>query len=547
ADPRAHSVEHSLEVQVPFLLRRNPNVQIVPVLIGRAVQKELREISAAIARTIQESRERVLLLASSDLNHYEDRETSNHKDKLALDAVVNLDEETLLEQVATHNISMCGVLPAYIVLVAAKALGAKHAELLNYRTSGDVNGDYSAVVGYGAVARCTLPILVKHMSIDPRKVTIIDFDQNEDALKPWIAQGMTFIKDRVTEENLGSLLGKHLSAGDMLIDLAWNIECTDILQWCHDRGVLYVNTSVELWDPGSGTFNPTGALGTARDHHTATLLRDGRVLIAGGDDYNNHYFDTAELYDPDAGTFSATGSMATARQGHTATRLDDGRVLIAGGDNGGRSNLASAELYDPSTGKFSATGSMTKARAHHTATLLTDGRVLIVGGCRVTSECNSTLVASAEIYDPNGGTFSATGLNVNARAWHAASVLPDGRVFVAGGVGATVKDLSSAEAYDPQSGTFSETGSMAKGRWDYTATQLTDGRVLLVGGWGDKSVALASVEVYDPQMSAFSPTGSMTTVRDAHTATLLKDGRVLVVGGRDGDNWPTATAELYQP
>ena len=151
ADPRAHSVEHSLEVQVPFLLRRNPNVQIVPVLIGRAVQKELREIGAAIARTIQESRERVLLLASSDLNHYEDRETSNRKDKLALDAVVNLDEETLLKQVATHNISMCGVLPAYIVLVAAKALGAKHAELLNYRTSGDVNGDYSAVVGYGAV------------------------------------------------------------------------------------------------------------------------------------------------------------------------------------------------------------------------------------------------------------------------------------------------------------------------------------------------------------------------------------------------------------
>ncbi len=151
ADPRAHSVEHSLEVQVPFLLRRNPNVQIVPILIGRAMQKELREISVAIARTVQESRERVLLLASSDLNHYEDQETSNRKDKLALDAVVNLDEETLLKQVATHNISMCGVLPAYIVLVAAKALGAKHAELLNYRTSGDVNGDYSAVVGYGAV------------------------------------------------------------------------------------------------------------------------------------------------------------------------------------------------------------------------------------------------------------------------------------------------------------------------------------------------------------------------------------------------------------
>ena len=151
ADRRAHSMEHSLEVQVPFLLRRNPNVQIVPILIGSAARKDLREIGAAIARTVHECGERVLLLASSDLNHYEDKETSNCKDKLALDAVVNLDEETLLRQVATHNISMCGVLPAYIVLVAAKALGAKHAELLDYRTSGDVNGDYSAVVGYGAV------------------------------------------------------------------------------------------------------------------------------------------------------------------------------------------------------------------------------------------------------------------------------------------------------------------------------------------------------------------------------------------------------------
>ena len=111
------------------------------------------------------------------------------------------------------------------------------------------------LVGFGAVARCTLPILVKHMSIDPKRVTIIDFDQNDDALKPWIAQGMTFIKDRVTKENLGSLLGQHLSTGDLLIDLAWNIDCCEIVQWCHDKGILYVNTSVELWDPYAGAEN----------------------------------------------------------------------------------------------------------------------------------------------------------------------------------------------------------------------------------------------------------------------------------------------------
>jgi homospermidine synthase len=115
------------------------------------------------------------------------------------------------------------------------------------------------LVGFGAVARCTLPILIKHLSIDPKRITIIDFEPNDDALKPWIGQGMAFVKDRVTPENLGSLLGQHLSGGDLLIDLAWNIDCCEIVQWCHERGVLYVNTSVEVWDPyaGAGNKHPT--------------------------------------------------------------------------------------------------------------------------------------------------------------------------------------------------------------------------------------------------------------------------------------------------
>src|SRR5579871_2209850 len=100
------------------------------------------------------------------------------------------------------------------------------------------------LVGFGAVARCTLPILVRHLSIDPKNVTILDFDPNEAALKPWIEQGMAFVNDRVTPENLGSLLGKYVGRGGLLIDLAWNIDCCEIVQWCHDNGVLYVNTSV---------------------------------------------------------------------------------------------------------------------------------------------------------------------------------------------------------------------------------------------------------------------------------------------------------------
>jgi len=105
------------------------------------------------------------------------------------------------------------------------------------------------MVGFGAVARCTLPILLRQISVDPNKLTIMDFEPNMGALEPWIEQGVTFVKDRVAPENLGTLLGQHLSAGDLLIDLAWNIDCCEIVQWCHDHGVLYINTSVEVWDP----------------------------------------------------------------------------------------------------------------------------------------------------------------------------------------------------------------------------------------------------------------------------------------------------------
>jgi len=104
-------------------------------------------------------------------------------------------------------------------------------------------------VGFGAVARCTLPIFLDHIKIDPRNVTILDFEPDERALRPWMERGVTFVRDKVTPDTLGSLLGRHLSTGDLLIDLAWNIDACEILQWCHDHGVKYINTSTELWDP----------------------------------------------------------------------------------------------------------------------------------------------------------------------------------------------------------------------------------------------------------------------------------------------------------
>ncbi|MBK8475028.1 MAG: homospermidine synthase [Opitutaceae bacterium] len=112
-------------------------------------------------------------------------------------------------------------------------------------------------VGYGAVAECTLPVLFKHLQIAPQNVTVMDFEDRTEKLKKWIAKGIRFVRNRLTQENLGAVLGQYLSSGDLLIDLAWNIDACELLQWCHDHGVLYINTSTELWDPYHSGKHPT--------------------------------------------------------------------------------------------------------------------------------------------------------------------------------------------------------------------------------------------------------------------------------------------------
>jgi acetyl-CoA carboxylase carboxyltransferase component len=299
------------------------------------------------------------------------------------------------------------------------------------------------------------------------------------------------------------------------------------------------STATPLAKIGRGTFSPTGSMVAERESHIATLLTDGRVLIAGG--WNgSDYFASAELYDPKTGAFSSTGSMATIREGDTATLLSDGRVLIAGGRNGSAA-VASAELYDPATGAFSSIGSMATSRAGPTATLLSDGRVLIAGGWNGSDRGD---VASAELYDPKTGAFSSTGSMATSREEHTATLLSDGRVLIAGGWNGSAA-VASAELYDPKTGAFSSTGSMATIRHSHTATLLSDGRVLIAGGWNG-SAAVASAELYDLKTGAFSSTGSMATSRVQHTATLLSDGRVLIAGGASGSGH-VASAELYDP
>jgi uncharacterized delta-60 repeat protein len=298
-------------------------------------------------------------------------------------------------------------------------------------------------------------------------------------------------------------------------------------------GVGNTLSSTELYDLAAPGWTATGALSIGREDHTATLLSDGKVLVAGGmgsrsGGSGSDYLSSAELYDPATGRWTATNSLNKPRINHTATLLPNGKVLVAGGYNSGTGHLSSAELYDPATGRWTATGSLITARSYHTATLLPNGKVLVAGGYRPDS------LSSAELYDPATGSWTATGSLIAARVWHTATLLPNGKVLVAGGY------MSSAELYDPASGSWTATGSLIAARVWHTATLLPNGKVLVAGG-----ADISSAELYDPATGTWTAAGAMRNERASHTATLLPIGKVLVAGGGGGDL--LSSAELYDP
>jgi len=369
---------------------------------------------------------------------------------------------------------------------------------------------------------------------------------------------------------------------------------------------LPATAAAELYNPRDGTWSPTGSLNAARGNHTATLLANGKVLVTGGDGAET----SAELYDPGTGAWTSCpnaapaptrdcpGPMGFARTEHTATLLKDGRVLVAGspyiqGHPVAQQNQPT-EIYDPATGSWSTTGSLNESRYQQTATLLPDGRVLVAGGLfSPPLPGQNEWKSSTELYDPSTGAWASCPTPVPTpnpdcpgplspgRYEHTATRLANGKVVVAGGTTNSAA-LQSTEYYDPATGTWYGTGPLQQVRAGHAAVLLPDGQVLVAGGnnfgeginalgQGPAERALSSAELYDPTTGQWGSAGSMNDARASYfdqphsvQAVLLSSkadgfgadpalcgsrcGKVLVVGGQPGfRKGPVASAELYTP
>lgn len=327
------------------------------------------------------------------------------------------------------------------------------------------------------------------------------------------------------------------------------------------RSVGQLDASVQIYHPAFGVWRKASSMAQPRFGHTATLLEDGRVFMVGG--RANTILHGAEIYDPRSDIWSPAGRLAIARAHHTAVRIGDGLVMVMGGMTltpDGETATASTETYDAFSGRWAAAGDMATARASHAVVAFSDGRVLVTGGLGP----NRDAVASAEMYSPSTGLWAPIEAMSEPRVGHTATLLPDGRVLVAGGI-ASVPDqgsgdsdaaLATAELYDPATGEWSQTGEMAEGRVNHTASLMIGGNVVVTGGAREVGptgleefgATLASAEIYERSAGAWTSIETMNSSRSNHASVVLRSGIVMAVGGWiGGGRFMFSPVELLDP
>ncbi|HEX5504059.1 MAG TPA: kelch repeat-containing protein [Thermomicrobiales bacterium] len=311
---------------------------------------------------------------------------------------------------------------------------------------------------------------------------------------------------------------------------------------------LPADSGVATYDPATDRWSPRATWPFARGYEAPVALSDGRVLFTGGTLYADgvdHALAVAQVYDPATATWAPVAPLRLARAGHTATVLRDGTVLVVGGATAPgtlhHAVTGSVERYDPRADRWTPAAPLRTPRAWHTATLLQDGRVLVVGG-----EAAGGDTASAEIYDPAADRWTPAADLARPRATHTAVLLPDGRVLVTSGRLNGGAELATAEVYDPATGRWTPTGPQTAARaWD-SVVPLSDGRVFAIGGvsFADTHPQdLQTTELYDPATNAWAPATPLITLTQALVAARLLDGRVLVVGFDDAGT----AAAIYTP
>ncbi|MFA6091712.1 MAG: kelch repeat-containing protein [Elusimicrobiota bacterium] len=308
-------------------------------------------------------------------------------------------------------------------------------------------------------------------------------------------------------------------------------------------GVFALNDT-EIFDPKTHDWSTARPMRVARNLHSTTLLPDGTLLTAGGSVVNSSTGATkaAEIFYPDSNSWALTSPMISSRNYHTAVLLPDGNVLVAGGYDAGGNFLSSAEIYISTAHLWRSIAPMGTARAQHTMTLLHTNKVLVAGGV------NNSVLDDVEIYDPGAGAWApAAAMNLGRYA-HSATLLRDGRVLAAGGSDG-FGETNDAEIYDPETNAWTDTAntgnSMCTGRLRHSAMLLPDGKVMIVGGVKASGEAVKATEQFDVDISSWEGQGDLNKARFYHSSVLLHDGNLMTVGGFDGASRLAQTEYRY--